>query len=263
MNNESGGSISSTPTPASWDDLANLGEYILDQLGRDSRSDNLLVHWVAHRLAEHIRTAQTADDSDERETASDAVALLIAQLWEARGGWPQGWPPDAVREFTEGVRRAAGQSYGVGREEAVRLPPWLSTLEELKSLHSEEGAAWLNAALVELDADDLRRALEAAPDDTPEPADLRDIRLQLRHHEEAENWVAAHAREGEDPSRRSDRARILGRVLEDIAEQRASLIERTLKDARRGQRRKPSPRGGGGASRHRRAAPRRSQQATS
>ena len=254
MSRRSTASTSSTPTLGSWDDLAKLGEYILDQLGRDRRSDNLLVHWVAHRLAEHMHTAETADDPRMRESARDAAALLIAQLWQARDGWPQGWPPDAVREFTDGVGRAAGRSHG---EEVVQLPPWLSTLVELDALQSEERAAWLNGALLEVGAHELRRALEAAPDGAPETDDLADISWQLRRHENAEDWIAAHAQDGEDPSRRTDRARILERVLEDIAKRRAALIERTLKDARRGQRRKPSHQEIGGVSPRRRASRRR------
>lgn len=221
--------------PESWDDLSKLGEYILAQLGDDRRSDNLLVHWVAHRLAEQMQRAETASDPREREAASGAAALLIAQLWEARGGWPQGWPPDAVRDFAEGVRRAQGAAYG----EASPLPPWLSTLSELAALQEEERAVWLHAALLEVGAEELRRALEAAPDSHPEPDDLSDIRWQLRFHESAEEWIADRAKEGENPSRRADRARILERVLRDIATRREALIERTLKDARRGQRRKP------------------------
>ena len=248
MCRRSTGSTSSTPTPDSWDDVAKLGEYILDQLGRDHRSDNLLVHWVAHRLAEQMRTAETANDPGERDAARDAAALLIAKLWQARGGWPRGWPPDAAREFVDAVRRTTGQSYA---GDVGRLPPWLSTLVELEALHREERAAWLNAALIEVGADELRRAVEAAPDDAPEPQDLSDIHWQLRRHENAEEWIAAHKQEDEDPSRRTDRARILGRALEDIAARRMALIERTLKDARRGQRRKPSLQG------HRTASPRR------
>jgi hypothetical protein len=259
MSSGSTSSTSSTPTPGSWDDVAKLGEYILDQLGRDHRSDNLLVHWVAHRLAEHMRTAETSDDPRERDAARDAAALLIAQLWQARGGWPQGWPPDAVRKFVEGVRPAAGQSYGEG---VPQLPPWLSTLVELELLHREELTAWLNGALLEVGADELKRALDTAPDDAPEPAaDLLDIQWQLRRHESAEEWIAVHAQEGEDPSRRADRARILERVLKGITERRAALIQRTVKDARRGQRRKPSIQGTRVVSTRRRGSGRRTGEA--
>jgi hypothetical protein len=238
MSRASKPSTSSIPTLGSWDDLAKLGEYILAQLAHDPRSDNLLVHWVAHRLAENMQTAETADNPREREAARDAAALLIAQLWEARAGWPRGWPPDSVRHFVEGVERAAGSSYG----EPTRLPPWLSTLTELETLAREERAAWLNAALLEVGSEELRRALDAAPDSEPTPDDLSDMRRQLLYHENAEEWIVESADEGEDPSRRADRARILERVLHDIAERRAALVKQTLKDARRGQRRKPAVR---------------------
>jgi hypothetical protein len=237
MSKGSTGSISSAPRLESWDDLTKLGEYILDQLGHDRRSDDLLVHWVAHQLAEHMQAAETADDPAERGAAREAAALLIAQLWRARGGWPQGWPPDAVQRFTHGVRHAVAQNH---EEEIVQLPPWLSTLAEHAVLQWEERVAWTNAALLELGDDQLRQALEAAPDPAPEPADIGGISWQLSRYEKAEEWIADYAQEGEDPSRRKDRAEILGRVLTDISERRASLIERTLKDARRGQRRKPS-----------------------
>ena len=249
MSRASTGSTSSTPTPGSWSDLAKLGEYILDQLGRDRRSDQLLVRWVAHRLAEHMSAAETADDPGERQSARDAGALLIAQLWQARGGWPYGWPPDTAREFTDGVAHAAGRSYGAP---SVRLPPWLSTLAELEALLSEERATWVNAGLLEGGAAELRRALDAAPDGVPEPTDLAEIRWQVRRFEEAEDWIASHARDGEDPSRREDRARILGRVLADIADRRQALVGRTLADTRRGQRRKPRRSTGVGARRTRR-----------
>lgn len=239
MSRESTASTSSTPTPESWHDLSKLGEYILAQLGGDRRSDNLLVHWVAHRLAEHMQKAETASAPREREAARDAAALLIAQLWEARGGWPQGWPPDAVREFAEGVRRAQGSAYG----QASPLPPWLSTLSELTSLQQEERLVWLHGALLEVGAEELRRAVETVPNSHPEPDDLNDIRWQLRCHEKAEEWIAGQAEEGENPSRRADRVQILERVLRDILTRREALIERTLKDARRGQRRKPSLQG--------------------
>jgi hypothetical protein len=241
MSSESTAPTSSTLTANSWNDLAKLGEYILDQLGRDRRSEDLLVHWIAHRLAERLHTAETADDPGARDAARESAALLITQLWQARSGWPQGWPPDAVRKFADGVRGATGQSYP--DEKVVPLPPWLSTLGELIALQSEEREAWVNGALLELDGDGLRRTLEVAPDDASEPTDLSDIRRQLRRYEEAEDWIAAHAQDSEDASRRADRARILGRVLEGLAERRAELIERALKDARRGQRRKPALQG--------------------
>lgn len=255
MSRASTASTSLTPTPVSFDDLATLGEYILAQLGLDRRSDNLLVHWVAHRLAERMQTAERAENPTERDTARDAAALLIAQLWQARGGWPQGWPPDAVHMFVDGVRTATGQSHG---EESVRLPPWLSTLGELDALHQEERATWLDAALLELGADELEQALAAAPNETPEPDDLSDIRWQVRHHAEAKDSIAARAKEGEDPARRTDRAQILERSLNDIAERRSSLIERTLADARRGLKRKPLRQAVRGTAPRRRRSRRRS-----
>jgi hypothetical protein len=166
----------------------------------------------------------------QRPARRDAAALLIATLWQARGGWPQGWPPDAVREVV-------GPTYG---DETPRLPPWLSSLDDLEALHRAERAAWVDAALLEVGADTLRQALDAAPDDPSQSTDLRDIQWQLRHYDEAEGRIAGLAHDDEEPSRRADRVRIHGRVLEDIAERRATLIERALKDARRGQRRKPS-----------------------
>jgi hypothetical protein len=202
------------------------------------------VHWIAHQLAEHLLLAETADSAEERDGAREAASLLIAQLWRARGGWPEGWPPDAVRQFAEGVRYATGSR----PQEQRQLPPWVSSLAEHAVLQWEEQAAWTYAALLEVGDTQLQRALDVAPDPAPEPSDLDEIRWQLSRYEEAAGWIADHAQEGEDPSRRKDRAEILSRVLEDISERRAALIERTIRDTRGGQRRKPSPGAGRPAS---------------
>ncbi len=236
MSNRSTGSTSSAPAPDSWDDLAKLGEYILDQLGRDRRSESLLVHWVAHTLAERMQAVSVASEPAEREAAREAASLLIARLWQARGGWPSGWPPDAVREFVDGIPRGKGGHF---QEQApAQLPPWLSTFGELDALQWEEREAWRNGALLEVGDGELRRALDAATASS-QASDLDDLRWQLRHHETAAEWFASHAEDGEDIGRRADRARVLERVLNDITARRAALFELTLNDARRGIRRKP------------------------
>lgn len=254
MTRASTASTSSIPSAGSWGDISKLGEFILDQLGRDRPSETLLVHWVAHRLAEHMHTAETAEDSDERERARDAAALLIAELWQARGGWPYGWPPGSVQELVDAIRPSRPD---IG-EPSVALPPWLSSLNQLSALHGEETDVWLKAALLELGDDGMHRAGEVAPVETPEPEDLADIRWQLNQHDSAANWIAAHAREGEDPGRRADRARILERILQDISDRRSALIERALADARRGQRRKPAAPQARTATRRKRRAPKSS-----
>lgn len=237
MSKRSTASTSSTPTAGSWADIAQLGQYILDQLGDDRRSENLLVHWVAHRLAEYMHAAEAATDPEERAASRDAAALLIARLWEARGGWPWGWPPQAVSKLFEGLRGGAAPFYD---DEPVPLPPWLSSLGELDALAHEERTAWTYGALLELDGDQLRRALEAAPDNSSKDEDVEQIREQLRFVEQAQEWIAELAKPNEDATRRADRAQILARVFTDIDERRALLLERALKDARRGQRRKPA-----------------------
>ena len=104
-------STSSAPTEDSppWTDLSKLGEYIVAQLGDDRGDPNLLAHWIAHRLAEHLSEAENADEPEQQEAARVAAAALVPQLWRARAGWPWGWPPDAVKEFVEGVRAAHGR----------------------------------------------------------------------------------------------------------------------------------------------------------
>lgn len=86
----------------------------------------------------------------------------------------------------------------------------------------------------------VRRALEVAPEGLNDSEDLQSLRKQLEVADEAAAWIAPLADEGEDPSRRADRAAILERVLVGIAEERKTLVEQALKDTRRNQKRKPA-----------------------
>jgi hypothetical protein len=90
---------------------------------------------------------------------------------------------------------------------------------------------------LELDAAPLRRARGGAGSRTG-GLDLRLLRRQVGAAERAATWIVSLAGEGEDPSRRADRASILGRVMAGIADERNRLVEQTLKDARRNQKRK-------------------------
>jgi hypothetical protein len=243
-------STSSAPTEDSppWTDLSELGRYIVAQLGDEHGDRNLLAHWIAHRLAEYLSDADTADDPQRQEAARRAAEALIPQLWAARSGWSWGWPPDAVKEFVDGVRAARGRP----REEPRLSPPWLATLPELEALGGEERQIWLYGALLQVGATALREALDAAPSPDADTHDIASIRWQLRGHEEAEQWLVEHAEEGERPTRRADRARIFERALADIAARRAILVKRALADARRGTRRtRASGSAGHGAARTR------------
>jgi hypothetical protein len=111
-------STSTAPTVSSFDDLAALGKYILDLLGHDRRSEDLLAHWLAHRLAEHMQRAERARTKREREEARDAAALLITRLWETRGGWSRGWPPAAL----EMLEQAFGPFERRREEESTEQP---------------------------------------------------------------------------------------------------------------------------------------------
>src|SRR4051794_14776749 len=117
-------STSTGPTVTSFDNLSALGEYILDLLGRDRRSEDLLVHWIAHRLAEHMQRAERARTKREREASREAAALLITRLWETRAGWSTGWPPEALQV----LERALGPFENWRGEELgdQLLPPWFS-----------------------------------------------------------------------------------------------------------------------------------------
>jgi hypothetical protein len=230
-------STSTAPTVSSFDDLSDLGEYILDLLGRDRRSEDLLVHWVAHRLAEHMQRAERARTKREREGARDAAALLITRLWETRAGWSTGWPPGGTKLLDQALGRSDPWGEAMNDEP---LPPWLSSLRTLDELHRREQRVWIHAAFFELDMVAVRRALEAAPERLDDSEDLQSLRKQLAVADEAAAWIAPLADEGEDPSRRADRAAILERVLAGIADERKTLVEQALKDTRRNQKRKPA-----------------------
>lgn len=236
MSSPSTASTSTAPTVGSFDDLSTLGEYILDLLGRDRRSEDLLVHWVAHRLAEHMQRAERARGKREREDARDAAALLITKLWESRAAWSRGWPPEAQKK----LEQAFGRFEPWRDEQPVSQPlaPWLSTLDAIAELQRREFEAWFYGALLELDAAPLRRALELAPQTDFEDSDLLLLRKELDAAERAATWIASLAHEGEDPSRRADRASILARVMANIAEERDLLVKQALKDTRRNQKRK-------------------------
>lgn len=241
----------------SWNDVAKLGEYILDQLGRDRRAGDLLVHWVAHYLAEQMCLASSTEDGSAREAARARSASLIAQLWNARGGWPEGWPPRAVQTFVTGVRGASGQIHR--DKDQAPLPPWLATVGELDALHHAEQTAWLNAALLEVGIDELQAALDAAPAADSELDDLTDIRWQGDQHELAELWFSDHAEAGEDVTDRQDRTRVVRRVLEDVSTRRKALIDRSLEDSLHGQARVP-PSGEAGVTPRRKRRQRRQAQ---
>lgn len=253
MSKTSTASTSTAPTVSSFDDVSALGEYILDLLGRDRRSEDLLVHWVAHRLAEHMQRSERARTKREREEARDAAALLITRLWETRAGWSTGWPPEALKM----LEQALGPFDRWREQESPDEPlaPWVSTLDAIDELHQRELRVWLFAALLELDAAPLRRALEVAPEAGPEDSDLQLLRRQVDAAEEAAAWIVALARKDEDPSRRADRVAILEREMAGIADERKRLVEQALKDTRRNQKRKRAGQSGARRSRTRQLPP--------
>jgi len=228
-------STSSNPTGDSppWTDLSKLGEYIVAQLDDERGRPNLLAHWIAHRLAEHLHEAENAAEPDQREAARAAAAVLVPQLWCARAGWPRGWPPDTAKDFLEAIDTARTRQLDKPRSSL----PWLATFGELEELRQAERKLWLYGALLELDASSLQAALDAAPESDADADDIANLRWQLTRREEAEQWLAEHAQPADRTTRRVDRARALGRALAEVAEQRAVLVKRTLAQARRGQRR--------------------------
>ena len=191
---------------------------------------------MAHQLAEYLQAEHTAKRAADRAAARDAASNLITRLWEARDHWPRGWPPagaSKLRNLLEPRER-----YSSSRADSDSAEePWLRTYQQLQQVQQDEQRTWVYAAAAELDLDAIEAAVEAG--DTAGGGDdveyLKDM-LSLRKRSDA--WFAEHAQKGEKVTRRSHRVQIVQRVLAQIANERAQLIERSVAEARSYRRRR-------------------------
>jgi hypothetical protein len=123
-------------------DVVRLGESIVEELQLASSTDTL-GRWMAHRIAELITAATTADSPEESEAAQSACMDTILALWRHRSAWPQGWPPPTTKELVDLLADipVAGGPWAAGS----------SALGQLQTLHHEVLGTIADSILVSSD----------------------------------------------------------------------------------------------------------------
>lgn len=232
-------STSQTEPSAPWEDLSKLGEYIVAQLG-DPYGENLVVHWMAHQLAEYLKSERDAESESERTVAREAASSLIIRLWQARSHWPSGWPPPEASKLKQLLEDPAPRWERVSSAGASG-EPWWDAVSDIEELHREEMRIYLYGAIAELDIDAIGAALDAANRlDAADGDDLAFMRTALELRGSTDAWFAEHAQPRENPSRRAHRARIIEREIAKIDKRRHDMLRRATAHAR-SYRRRPSP----------------------
>ena len=218
------------PSPP-WGDLSRLGEYIVGQLGADPYQQDLAVQWMAHQLAEYLKTERESTRESERNKAREAATSLIPRLWEVRNHWPHGWPPPEASRLLHLLEPPARPARSRS-DDPTPTEPWWSTAPELMELQREELMLWLFGAIVELDLDGIKAATRAAESVHDADDDLTFLGAQIDFRASADRWFAEHAQAGENVARRAHRAQIIERELVKITKKRDDLIRRSLAGAR-------------------------------
>lgn len=159
-----------------------MGQRILRELNL-AESNKTLVRWMAHRIAELMeRSEGTADDS-VREQARRECADLILRLWSQRREWPDAAP---LSEILRVLGMAAPQEHRV--RFLPEKPPsnWFDALVRLEKLQDEEARTCWEAAILQIDqqqlSDELARAEPFAEDLNNEEREIYDLLLYLRDH---------------------------------------------------------------------------------
>lgn len=226
------------PSPP-WEELSKLGEYIVTQLG-DPYQQNLVVHWMAHQLAEYLKAEREPTSESERVGARRAATDLIIRLWQVPSHWPYGWPPLEASQLKQLLEDQEPRWQRASSPDQ-RNEPWWDAALELDDLQRQELRICRYGAIAELDTDAVRTALDAAPASLTDDGDddLAFMKRQLALRSSIDKWFAEHAQPGENPSRRSHRAQIIERELVSIDERRHDLIRRAAAHAQ-GYRRRSS-----------------------
>lgn len=68
-----------------------MGQLIVKELDL-TNSNRVLGRWMAHRVAELMRRAESAINPADKETAERECQDLVMRLWEMREQWPSGGP---------------------------------------------------------------------------------------------------------------------------------------------------------------------------
>lgn len=203
-----------------WGDVVRLGELIVEELGLTDSTDTL-GRWMAHRLADLMKSAESAAKEAEREKARQAASDLIIALWDHRAGWPNGWPPRATAALSRDKSRFA-------RREEPTGSPWLDSLSELSQLQAREREIWTDLGLLDFDVESERRAArELIGEDATE--ERAAVELILRAWDSA----AKDMRESIGDESTSPEARATAAIarLKKLDTERRKLRERILQQA--------------------------------
>lgn len=146
-----------------WQDQVRLAHLIKQELGNEHRN-GVLGRWMAQRVAELMRRAETLTEPIAKEAAERECQDLIMRLWESRASWPSGGPLGAVLP-----------TLNVLLAEAPDYRRWRSQPEEGQPL------GWITE-LLQLQRKELRRFCLAMRDQFPAPT-MDALRQLLADHE--------------------------------------------------------------------------------
>ena len=193
-------------------DVVALGHRIVKELDLEQTTDTL-ARWMAHRLAELIRLQETSRSDRRRKPAAREAEELVLRLWRHRTAWPHGWPPAGAASLLEALRL----DNGVHSNETI-VDPRLRLIPRLERLHRRELRAWIDVAVADYDAAEVRS-------------------WDLEHHDHLtdderatlESFAALiDEAQGRAASDQSDRTAALLEQLDRLDKDRAALREELL-----------------------------------
>jgi hypothetical protein len=204
--------------------VAELGAKIVEQFGGVER-DDILARWMAYRIAEVLRIAERGRTKAQREAAAREATELITRLWSLRTAWPEGWPP----------RNAAALIGRLTAPTPYWRPPqqvksrWLEILAQFERLHIHERQLLFDAALLETNFDEDAATLERFQSSLQaEEVHVVASLTARRAAAAAEVLRLLDADDGAEVEIETASTQTLRRQLEDIASERAALVEEAL-----------------------------------
>lgn len=154
-------SIFSDETAASkpWPDVVNLGHAILREL-QLSDTNNTLVRWMAHYIAEVMDRAERADESGTRESAQRECADLIIRLWDTRQRWPHNIAP--LSKVVPLIEKALSEYKYSRQHPKDNHTDWIAALEHLNSLQSKEMMLCWQGIFLQLSPEEVAEEIKKA-----------------------------------------------------------------------------------------------------
>jgi hypothetical protein len=115
-----------------WQEQARLAHLITQELGNEHRN-GVMGRWMAQRVAELMRRAETTADPVAKEAAERECQDLVIRLWESRESWPSDGPLGSVLP-TLNALLAKAPDYRHWRSQPEENQPvgWITQLLQLQ-----------------------------------------------------------------------------------------------------------------------------------